>query len=228
MIPIRLQACLLLPFLLSGCCLSGAAQPAWRLFGYWQPVFDHPELAAELLMEKAQRELAQENGGAAEPMDADKLRKFRRAARSQIAGAQTELERELRQKVLRMGWVLPSPDSDTQPGLELHYTFTVFSPMFRRFSLSGFFKNLLNPLPGAAIIGAFPFTGGEYELNARLLDCQGTELANISLYTEGLGAFTQLAEDIFQQLAATPVRLPRACRPPQEPFFGRLPAKQSL
>lgn len=214
------------PLLLAGCCLTAAPTTQWRLSGYWQPVFQFPGLTEELLR-GVEWELARadtdaqeeqpEGGAATKPRTLEVLR---RAARAQVDLAAELLERSFQSDLRALGWArVPLPNDPV--AWQVEYTFEVFRPQFRRFSLTGFLKNLINPVPGAAILGAFPLVGGEYRLKVQVRDCRDTPLMEVFLDAEGLDAMADLSQQLYRHLAALSLRPLPECKPSGAAFMGR-------
>ncbi|MGI9345839.1 MAG: hypothetical protein ACR2PW_06210, partial [Gammaproteobacteria bacterium] len=102
---------------------------------------------------------------------------------------------------------------DEVSSLWVEYHFTRFEPTFRSFKPWEFFKNLWNPLPGAAVLAAFPLRGGEYIASIRILDCSQRLLMELEISGHGTDAAVQMARQLQAALLQVSWRLPSACIP---------------
>lgn len=192
----------------------------WQVRAFWQsefvrfdfteavvapPVTEEPETEPEELTEEEMAKLRQQ---------------WYRGAVAQLPHVRVQLERQLRQKMLSLGLVLPHRSED-EPGLRLIYTFSRFHPRRVKLSIPGFFIGLATPIPGGAFAGAYRRTPGFYRLEVRLEDCRGRLLGRVTAEATGKDeAFGDLSRQVQQRVKPYLEALDPACIPKGLYFAG--------
>ena len=213
---IRRPGILLLALAMTSCSLTGY-RPAdqWQYSGHWQAEFVTPLVDDRLLGVGL---LGDEVGGKDEKRDFNKLH---RSYRSQLSETRARMERSMRQHLLSVGWVHTRHPAET-PNWYLKYTYTLFNPTSIGFSPVQFFANIWSPIPGAAIIAAFPRVGGRYRVQVQLYDCLGNQAGQLQVNASGPEAEDEFARMLARKIHRLNPQLPDSCRPEAEHFLGHL------